>query len=550
MGRELAPTMHASNVPSDPPTGHRVTMMGGMRFVLEDKYKPLRTLGAGAYGVVCAAAVAGEDQEVAVKKMAGIFDECKGSLGEAKRALRELLLLRHLQHDNLLALRHVMLPQGEFGDVYIVSELLDSDLSQVIASPEPLSEDHIQFFVYQLLCGLQFLHSANVVHRDLKPSNLLINRDCELRIADFGLARSLDEPRDLLPADDAPDSAPQPAATRDLSRLEAPALMTQYVVTRWYRAPELLLLYDRYSLAVDMWSVGCILAELISRKPLFPGKDFLNQLQLIINLVGSPHAAELPEVDSRLKGFVAMWSGRPAMPLASVLPTADADALSLLGMLLHFQPGERCNASAALGHVYLAQFADDDEGEEGAEGGAGVAATPTPPRAPPAAARTGSIGSASGSGPVPLHTLMSTDRASATEIRRALSQVEEGQLTWIRLQEMLMAEVDHWAEASGGVAAGGGERAEPNRSAAAAAPPQLEQQASDSSSTMGAAAMGGMSLRGESRKRSSEDVEEEEEKGADECEDPHSRSRNQAMLEEGAREGASGLPSAKRQASR
>ena len=215
--------MQQSAVAELVPAGWRATNLHGLRFVVEERYRPLRTLGCGAYGFVCAASVAGATEQVAIKKMAGIFDEKAGRLGEAKRALRELLLLRHLQHENILSLRHVMLPPP-CNDVYIVSDLMDSDLSKVISSREPLSEDHICFFVYQLLCGLQYLHAANIVHRDLKPSNLLVNKDCELRIADFGLARSLDEPGELS-ADSCAD------ATQGVEP-EPSNMMTQYVVTR------------------------------------------------------------------------------------------------------------------------------------------------------------------------------------------------------------------------------------------------------------------------------------------------------------------------------
>lgn len=132
-----------------PPGWHRCAV-GGMTFLMESRFTPRGKLGHGAYGVVCSAAVQGEEDLVAIKRMPGIFDETKGILGEAKRALREILLLRHLQHDNVLCLRHLMLPPGRF-DVYLVTELMDTDLSCVIASPEPLTDDHCQYFAYQLL---------------------------------------------------------------------------------------------------------------------------------------------------------------------------------------------------------------------------------------------------------------------------------------------------------------------------------------------------------------------------------------------------------------
>ena len=531
---------HAAFPTGAPPPGYKLAVVNGLSFVVEARYTPLKTLGCGAYGVVCAAAVAGEEEHVAIKKMGGIFDETKGSLGEAKRALRELLLLRHLQHDNLLTLRHVMLPPPDCGDVYIVSDLLDSDLSRVIASPEALSEDHVRYFLYQLLCGVQFLHSANVVHRDLKPSNILVNRECDLRIADFGLARSLDEkvvePSDLMPGVYGESGSVDSSSSSSSSNsniggegarapgLEPNALMTQYVVTRWYRAPELLLLYDKYSHAVDIWSVGCILAELLVRKPLFPGHNFKHQLQLIIDLVGSPPADSLGKVDARIQSFVRMWSGRPAQPLATALPAASAEVLSLLERLLQFQPQDRLAADGALRHSYLDQFADEEVDEDD-EVGSLPAEPPTTalrPDPPPCAARAvagavigavmGAVSVGAGSdtrvdtatnGPIALHKLVSMEGASARAIRRSLSEIEDATLTWPKLRGMLLREVDFWAQVNGVPSAGAGgsgaggsgaaEKLGESHVAKEATPPWVQRDSTSCSSWVGAC-LGGISL--------------------------------------------------------
>merc|ERR1711991_810807 len=134
---------------------------------------------------------------------------------------------------------------------YIVTELMETDLHQIIASPQNLSDEHVQYFVYQILCGLNHLHSANILHRDLKPSNLLVNGDCELKFADFGLARVESHLDDF---------------------------MTEYVTTKWYRAPEVILSWKEYTKAIDVWSTGCIFAELMLRTPLFQGKDYIHQV--------------------------------------------------------------------------------------------------------------------------------------------------------------------------------------------------------------------------------------------------------------------------------
>ena len=212
----------------------------------------------GAYGVVCAAhdEVAGE--AVAIKKISNAFEHATYT----KRTLREIRLLRLLQHDNVIRLRTLLPPvkSDGFKDLYIISDLMETDLSSVIKSPQPLSDDHVQFFIYQVLRGVKFLHSSvpPVTHRDLKPRNLLVNSNCDLKICDFGLARGVDD-----------------------SRTQA---LTEYVVTRWYRAPELLVENSTYDQGIDIWSVGCILAECLGRKALLPGRDYLQQLRLIIEV--------------------------------------------------------------------------------------------------------------------------------------------------------------------------------------------------------------------------------------------------------------------------
>ncbi|KAL9328724.1 hypothetical protein ACSQ67_003727 [Phaseolus vulgaris] len=224
----------------------------GNLFELPSKYvPPIRPVGRGAYGVVCAAVNCDTHEEVAIKKIGNAFD----NIIDAKRTLREIKLLRHMDHENIIAIRDIIRPprKDAFNDVYIVYELMDTDLHHIIRSDQPLNDDHCQYFLYQLLRGLKYVHSANVLHRDLKPSNLLLNANCDLKIADFGLARVTSETD----------------------------FMTEYVVTRWYRAPELLLTCSEYTSAIDVWSVGCIFGEVMTREPLFPGKDYVHQLMLI-----------------------------------------------------------------------------------------------------------------------------------------------------------------------------------------------------------------------------------------------------------------------------
>jgi len=217
---------------------------GGTTFTVPKRYEYIKVIGQGAYGVVCAAQDKMKNIKVAIKKVPNAFAD----LIDAKRIVREIKLLEFYSHENIISLIDVLKPDSKTGfeDIYFVNDLMETDLHRVIYSHQELTDDHIQYFVYQILRGLLYIHSSSVIHRDLKPSNLLLNKSCDLKICDFGLARGMD--------------------VGDTNNG-----YTEYVVTRWYRAPEVILNASHYTKALDIWSVGCIMAELLGRTPLFPG---------------------------------------------------------------------------------------------------------------------------------------------------------------------------------------------------------------------------------------------------------------------------------------
>ncbi|EGW01042.1 Mitogen-activated protein kinase 11 [Cricetulus griseus] len=346
-------------------------------------------------------------QKVAVKKLSRPFQ----SLIHARRTYRELRLLKHLKHENvrerasvvgieqptppggggsevggvgplegtpphrrgpdqwgvayscavvlprfpaqIIGLLDVFTPATsieDFSEVYLVTTLMGADLNNIVKC-QALSDEHVQFLVYQLLRGLKYIHSAGIIHRDLKPSNVAVNEDCELRILDFGLARQADEE------------------------------MTGYVATRWYRAPEIMLNWMHYNQTVDIWSVGCIMAELIQGKALFPGNDCIlgeqgqagvpvyridiDQLKRIMEVVGTPSPEVLEKISSEhARTYIQSLPPMPQKDLSSVFHGANPLAVDLLGRMLVLDSDQRVSAAEALAHAYFSQYHDPDDEPE------------------------------------------------------------------------------------------------------------------------------------------------------------------------------------------
>lgn len=219
-----------------------------------------------------------------------------------------------------------------YDGLYCFQELMDYDLSRVLYSPVQFLEFHVRSLMYQILCGVKYTHSAGVIHRDLKPGNILVSSQGVLKICDFGLARAI-----------------------KLGHNGSAHPFTNYVATRWYRAPELILRETHYGKAVDMWAVGCILGEFYGRRPLMPGKDLLAQLHEIIRYLGSP-LEQLTKVQKwNIPGPITRCQ---AVPWSSIYPYASRAGLDILGALLQWDPLVRLTVNQALDNEFFAKVRD------------------------------------------------------------------------------------------------------------------------------------------------------------------------------------------------
>nr|CCA25617.1 mitogenactivated protein kinase 1a putative [Albugo laibachii Nc14] len=307
----------------------------GAPFTIPRHYQLIKVCGRGAYGIVIAATNTLSGGNVAIKKVI----DCIWHLHQLKQILREVRLIRHMMHENILSLMDLIPPPSytDFRDVYMTIDLMEMDLHRIIYSKEILLDDHIRYFLYQILSGLSHMHKAGVLHRDLKPSNLLINSDCQLKICDFGLAR-----------------------TKEWDDVG----MTEYVVTRWYRAPELLL-GSTYGEGVDLWAAGCIFAEMLGRKPLFPGETYVHQLQLIMNVLGVPEEhsfMENPQAN-KLKGrqLLSQTHAVAGMDVSTLFPNTNPEAVDLLWKMLVFDVDKRISVIDALRHPYLSAYYNEEK---------------------------------------------------------------------------------------------------------------------------------------------------------------------------------------------
>lgn len=311
------------------------------KFEIGDDYQLLHAIGEGAYGTVAAALHKPTGRQVAIKKILP-FDHTLFCL----RTLRELKLLKFFSetcvNENIISILDIIKPPSleEFKEIYFIQELMQTDLHRVIRT-QHLTDDHCQYFVYQTLRALKSIHSADIVHRDLKPANLLLNANCDLKVCDFGLARSV---------------------TTSVPAGKEVGLMTEYVATRWYRAPEIMLSFKMYTKAIDIWAVGCILAELLTGRPLFPGRDYSHQLDLILDVIGTPSLDEFYAITSRRsRDYIRALPIRKKRPFPTLFPHASTDAIDFLSKTLTFDPKKRMTVDEALEHPYLAAYHDPED---------------------------------------------------------------------------------------------------------------------------------------------------------------------------------------------
>jgi len=349
-----------------------------------ERYEMRHQIGNGSYGSVCEAFDRVRNEVVAIKRIPNVFYD----LVDCKRILREIALLSRMQNENVVKLLDIWIPPSHdsFDELYIVLEIADSDLKKLFRQPVFLSELHVKTLMYNLVLGMKYVHSAGIYHRDLKPANCLVNQDCCVKICDFGLSRTVDhsEPHPL-PASTAAPGAPAEAVSVIPHTKAMKKQLTIHVVTRWYRAPEVILLQDNYTEAIDIWSLGCILAELMNmiqgncpnhqnRGPLCPGatcypmspdvkgdnqkglhaKANRDQLICIFNVIGTPSEQDTSCLEREdAKKYVRCFESKSGIDFGRKYPSSSPQCIDLLQKMLVFNPHKRISVDDALAHPFF-----------------------------------------------------------------------------------------------------------------------------------------------------------------------------------------------------
>jgi len=295
--------------------------MSAATYPTQDDYIKLEKLGEGTYGVVYKARHRKTNKVVAMKKIRLESEE----EGVPSTAIREISLLKEVQHPNVVALLDVLMQESK---LYLVFEYLTMDLKKYMDSlPKGTMMDPklVQTYMYQMTKGILFCHQRRILHRDLKPQNLLIDQQGAIKLADFGLARAFGIPV---------------------------RVYTHEVVTLWYRAPEVLLGSPRYSTPVDVWSLGCIFAEMASKRALFHGDSEIDQLFRIFRILSTPTEESWPGVSS-LPDFKPNFPSWKTNNLPTEAKNLDESGIDLLQKTLIYDPAKRISAKAMLNHPYF-----------------------------------------------------------------------------------------------------------------------------------------------------------------------------------------------------
>ena len=414
-----------------------------------DRYEPIKVLGSGSYGKVIEAIDKTTKKNVAIKKINELFVD----IIDTKRILREITLLRFMKNQFLVELLDILYNKTEkdFDCIYLIFECLPSDLKKLIKSSNYLTLDDIRKYIYHILCGLKYIHSCAVLHRDLKPGNILLDHNHKIKICDFGLARCVN--RD--PEDEIVEKIPEeksieqskldkhseflnkyassitekkesedqkeeisinkegnsssktaknkiPPKLKFLKKQKKEQILSVHVVSRWYRAPELILIETNYTGSIDVWSVGCIFAELMmmmkensatfmERTPLFPGKSCFplsppgkntvklneygfpnekaDQLNVIFDVIGSPDEESMGFVtDPNAVLYLKSLSQKKKKKInfQSKFPGSSVESLDLLQKMLIFDPNKRITVNECLEHPFFKNIRDPNKEEEAA----------------------------------------------------------------------------------------------------------------------------------------------------------------------------------------
>ena len=331
-----------------------------IKFTIDEKYEFIKQIGLGSFSAVCSCYDRKDNRNVAIKKVTNAFDD----LEDARHILREIKILSFFDHDNIVTLLDVPKPDNKdtYNDVYVITDLMETDLHRVIYSRQELTDEHIQYFIYQILRGTLYFHSAKVIHRDLKPANILANKNCDLKICDFGLdhGKLKDEDKTVQNLIDNPSLPIE--YSNSIIYDDTKRELNDRNISRWYRAPEAILSPEAYDKPVDIWSIGCILAELLGRQPLFPADNNLDELQKIISVLGSPSEADLDFItDEKIKNFVMRLAKRTKQSFNLMFSNANPVALDLLGKMLTFNPKKRYTVEQCISHPYFEGLHDPEQ---------------------------------------------------------------------------------------------------------------------------------------------------------------------------------------------